>query len=333
MRRGSAHDTSCTSWNSWSYPWVDWVVRLLFSLLIFQEGQIETHASISSLAWDRAEMYLWTQFHPLRTLHHISRSGGQHVTEVHCTNVPCPWLLQTRQTPQALLRCTPWLDQAQNPFACWHWSSFLCVVPVCPTLSSTHFVRVHKLSNLEQLRLAGTNVTDKVLESLRNLSNLQTLDLGRTPLKPKGKWTTWLTYFTTLQALRLDAIPMKDVNSDFLISLSNLQKLVCFHFRKNNLSGSFRHWMQVVTCYHFSPSTTKFNLYSQRPPRSSTLRGSPISSFNSAHYWLWIPSCGSPITFFNSLRTGWLAGWIFQHVSYTNYSNIIRWLHLHPWKI
>eukprot|EP01127_Copromyxa_protea_P016528 TRINITY_DN4928_c0_g1_i1.p1 TRINITY_DN4928_c0_g1~~TRINITY_DN4928_c0_g1_i1.p1 ORF type:complete len:381 (-),score=38.57 TRINITY_DN4928_c0_g1_i1:18-1160(-) len=85
--------------------------------------------------------------------------------------------------------------------------------------------QISKLENLQQLRLAGTYVTDKILLGLQELPQLNFLDIGQTPLKPKGNWPKILGNFTNLGSLRLDAVPMTGVSSDFLECLTGIHKL------------------------------------------------------------------------------------------------------------
>jgi hypothetical protein len=74
--------------------------------------------------------------------------------------------------------------------------------------------------------LAGTDVSDKILANLQELPYLNFLDIGQTPLKPKGNWPTILSNFVNLESLRLDGIPMAGIDCEFLSCLSKIQKLV-----------------------------------------------------------------------------------------------------------
>lgn len=124
--------------------------------------------------------------------------------------------------------------KVEDAFGRRHWPSSFCSFSVCILAFGlvlrllTFTQRISELKNLKQLNLAGTMVTDKVLASMRDLS-LTSLDIGQTPLKPKGKWPTYLTSMTSLQSLRLDVVPMKTVNCDFLLAFPDLHTLVWFY--------------------------------------------------------------------------------------------------------
>eukprot|EP01126_Amoeba_proteus_P040603 TRINITY_DN4336_c0_g1_i22.p1 TRINITY_DN4336_c0_g1~~TRINITY_DN4336_c0_g1_i22.p1 ORF type:complete len:417 (-),score=50.42 TRINITY_DN4336_c0_g1_i22:194-1444(-) len=96
---------------------------------------------------------------------------------------------------------------------------------VATNLSYATLCGLSQLQSLKVLKLNSTKVSDRVLLHLKNLTNLTHLDIGSTPLKPTGTWSSTLSQMTSLKNLCLSGLPLENVGSSFLLPLVGLQYL------------------------------------------------------------------------------------------------------------
>ena len=103
----------------------------------------------------------------------------------------------------------------------------LCVItrddPMVTDVSNAGLDHLKGLTNLQELRLFGTQVSDAGLAHLKGLSKLQTLDLGYTQVSDEG--LAHLKGLTNLQTLRLDLTQVTDADLVHLKGLTNLRNL------------------------------------------------------------------------------------------------------------
>jgi Leucine-rich repeat (LRR) protein len=90
------------------------------------------------------------------------------------------------------------------------------------------------LSNLQVLNLAGCNITDEGLQHLKTLIDLQSLNLNRTKIRGAG-----LASITSLSKLETLSLQETELQASEIPSLAGLSRLRILHLAKTPVDGAF----------------------------------------------------------------------------------------------